>query len=176
LFIKIFEKVDHILERVTYYAIYVSGIITLFMACSTTYGVFTRYVLHRPEHFTYEIAIFCLISSVCLSLAYIQREGRNLRADYFSNRFQLRGQNIILNIFVPLVGLPYVLPLIWKSWQAAWYSLSIAERTYSAWAPPVGPIKLMIPIGMSLLSLILIAQLIQGFINLIKNSYEKMKT
>jgi len=176
LFIKAFHKVDHILERISFYAIYIAGIITLFMACVTTYGVFTRYALHRPEHYTYEIAIFCLISSVCLSLAYIQREGRNLRADYFSNRFKPRGQNIILNIFVPLIALPYLIPLVWTNWEAAWYSLSIGERTYSAWAPPVGPIKLMVPIGMALLSLILIAQLIQGFINLIKNSYEKMKT
>jgi TRAP-type C4-dicarboxylate transport system permease small subunit len=176
LFIKAFEKVDHVLERISYYAIYIAGIITLFMACATTYGVVTRYVLHRPEHYTYEIAIFCLISSVCLSLAYIQREGRNLRADYFSNRFKLKGQNIILNIIVPLIALPYVVPLIWKSWQDAWYSLSIAERTYSAWGPPIGPIKLFIPIGMSLLVLILIAQFIQGIINLTKNSYEKMKT
>jgi TRAP-type C4-dicarboxylate transport system permease small subunit len=176
LFLKAFEKIDHILERVSFYAIFAAGIITLIMATATTYGVFTRYVLHHPEHYTYEISIFCLISSVCLSLAYIQKEGRNLRADYFSNRFQLRGQNVILNIIVPIVGLPYIVPLVWKSWQDAWYSLSIAERTYSAWGPPVGPIKLMVPIGMSLLCLILIAQLIQGIINLVKNSYEKMKT
>ncbi len=173
MFIKIFEKVDRVLERISYCAIYIAGIITLLMAVVTTYGVFTRYALHHPEHFTYEIAIFCLISSVCLSLAYIQREGRNLRADYFSNRFGPRGQNVILNILVPFFALPYLLPLIWKSWQAAWYSLSIGERTYSAWAPPVGPIKLLVPIGMTLLSLILIAQLIRGIINLTKKSEEK---
>jgi TRAP-type C4-dicarboxylate transport system permease small subunit len=176
LFIKAFEKVDRILERISFYAIYVAGIITLIMACVTTFGVFMRYALHRPEHYTYEIGIFCLISSVCLSLAHIQREGRNLRADYFSNRLNLKGQNIILNLIVPLIALLYLIPLIWKSWQDAWYSLSIGERTYSAWGPPIGPIKLFVPIGMALLSLILVAQLIQGIINLIKNSYEKMKT
>lgn len=176
MFIKAFEKVDHVLERVSYYAIYVAGVITLIMACVTTYGVATRYALHRPEHFTYEIGIFCLISSVCLSMAYIQRQGRNLRADYFSNRFGPKGQNILLNIFTPLIALPYLLPLIWKSCQDAWYSLSIGERTYSAWGPPAGPIKLFVPIGAALLSLVLIAELIHGIIALIKNSYEKTAT
>jgi TRAP-type C4-dicarboxylate transport system permease small subunit len=175
-FIKVFEKADRVLERISYYAIYIAGIITLLMACATTFGVVMRYIFRRPEHFTYEISIFCLISSVTLSLAYIQRHGRNLRADYFSNRLSPKGQNIMINIIIPLVALPYILPLIWKSIEAAVYSLSIGERTYSAWAPPVGPIKLMVPIGATLLSLILIAQIIQGIVNIIKNSYEKTET
>jgi len=168
LFGKTLEKIDHIIERICYYAIYVAGGITLLMALATAYGVIMRYAFHRPEHYTYEISIFCLIASVCLSLPYIQRQGRNLRVDFVSNRFSPKVQGALLNIIVPLIALFYLVMLVWKSVGDAWHSLSIGERTYSAWAPPVGPMKLFVPIGAGLLCLVLIFQLIHGLLDLRK--------
>ena len=168
MFKKTVETLDKVLERVVYYAIYVAGIITLLMATATTYGVVMRYVFNRPEHFTYEISVFCLISSVCFAIPYIQREGRNLRVDFVSNRFSPKVQGILLNILVPLIALFYLVPLVEKSWGDAWYSIGINDRTYSAWAPPVGPFKLFVPVGAGLLCLVLISQLIHGILALRK--------
>jgi TRAP-type C4-dicarboxylate transport system permease small subunit len=165
---KAMQTLDHIFERIVYYAIYVACLITLLMALATTYGVIMRYAFNRPEHYTYEIGIFCLISSVALSIPYIQRQGRNLRVDFIANRFSAKVQDAILNIFVPLLALFYLGPLVWKSWGDAWHSLSIGERTYSAWAPPVGPMKLLVPFGAGLLCLVLIFQLIHGVLALKK--------
>jgi len=127
-----------------------------------------RYAFHRPEHYTYEIGILCLISSVALSLPYIQRQSRNLRVDFVSSRFSPRVQGVLLNIFVPLLALFYLVPLVWNSLADASYSLSIGDRTYSAWGPPVGPMKLFVPIGVGLVCLVLIAELIHGLIALKK--------
>jgi TRAP-type C4-dicarboxylate transport system permease small subunit len=168
LFKKAVETLDKILERVAYYAIYVAGIITLLMAMATTYGVVMRYAFNRPEHFTYEISIFCLISSVAFAIPYIQRQGRNLRVDFISNRFSPKVQAALLNIFVPLIALFYLVLLVQQSWKDAWYSIGIGDRTYSAWAPPVGPMKLFVPIGAGLLCLVLILQLIDGLLALRK--------
>jgi TRAP-type C4-dicarboxylate transport system permease small subunit len=99
LFKKSVDKLDHFLERVVYYAIYVGGVITLAMAFVTTYGVFRRYALNNPEPYSYEIGIFCLICSVSLALPYIQRQGRNLRVDFISNRLSPKVQGALLNIF-----------------------------------------------------------------------------
>lgn len=173
MFKKSIDKLDHILERITYYAIYVAGIITLIMAVATTFGVFRRYALNDPEPYTYEIAIFCLISSVALALPYIQKEGRHLRVDFISNHFSPRIQGALLNILVPLIGLFYLVLLVWKSWDDAMYSLMIGARTYSAWAPPIGPMKLFVPIGVGLLCLVLIAQLIHGLLALRKSSRQE---
>jgi TRAP-type C4-dicarboxylate transport system permease small subunit len=152
---------------------YVAGIITLLMALVTTFGVVMRYAFNSPEHFSYEIGIFCLISSVSLALPYIQKQGRNLRVDFVSNSFSPKIQAALLNIFVPLIALFYLVLLVWRSWVDAWYSLSIAERTYSAWAPPVGPMKLLVPIGGGLLCIVLVTQLIHGLVALIKDSTVK---
>jgi TRAP-type C4-dicarboxylate transport system permease small subunit len=164
----VIEKLDHVLERIVYYAIYLAGIITLIMAFATTYGVVLRYAVNSPEHYTYEIGIFCLICSVCLALPYIQKRGRNLRVDFVANHFPPRVQAALPNIVVPLVALFYLVLLVWQSWGDAWHSLSIAERTYSAWAPPVGPMKLIVPVGVGLLCIVLILQLIHGLLTLRK--------
>ena len=165
---KTIQALDNILERVVHYAIYVAGVITLLMALVTTFGVVMRYAFDSPEHYSYEIGIFCLISSVALALSYIQRQGRNLRVDFVSNYFPPKVQAAMLNIFVPLIALFYLILLVWNSWKDAWYSLSIAERTYSAWAPPVGPMKLIIPIGGGLLCIVLLSQIIHGLLDLRK--------
>lgn len=162
------RTLDNIVERVAYFSIYIAGIITLLMAFVTTYGVIMRYVFRNPEHFTYEIGIICLISSVSLSLAYIQRQGRNLRVDFVANFFPLRVQGVILNVFVPLIALFYVVLFVRESLGDALYSLSIGERTYTAWAPPKGPMKLLIPIGVGMLGIVLTAQLIRGLVDLKK--------
>ena len=162
------RTLDNIVERVAYFSIYVAGIITLLMAFVTTYGVVMRYVFRSPEHFSYEIGILCLISSVCLSLAYIQRQGRNLRVDFVANFFPLKVQGAMLNIVVPLIALFYVVLFVRESLGDALYSLSIGERTYTAWAPPKGPMKLLIPIGVGMLGIVLIAQLIRGLVDLKK--------
>jgi TRAP-type C4-dicarboxylate transport system permease small subunit len=168
LFRKAMQTLDNILERVVNYAIFVAGIITLLMAIATTFGVVMRYAFNRPEHYSYEIGIFCLISSVAFAIPYIQKQGRNLRVDFISNRYPPKVQDVLLNILVPLIALFYLVPLVWKSWGDAFYSLGIAERTYSAWGPPVGPMKLFVPIGAGLLCLVLIAQLIHGLLALKK--------
>jgi TRAP-type C4-dicarboxylate transport system permease small subunit len=163
LFYKAMQNLDRIIGQVVYYAMYIAGIITLLMAFVTTYGVFRRYALNSPEPYSYEIGIFCLISSVCLSLAYIQRQDRNLKVDLLSSRVSERWQGVLLNIVVPAIAMVYLFPLIWKSWQDGWHSLQIGERTYSAWGPAVGPIKMLVPFGAALLCMVLIAQLIRGF-------------
>ena len=162
------RTLDNVIERVAYFSIYIAGVITLLMAFVTTYGVIMRYVFRNPEHYSYEIGILCLISSVCLSLAYIQRQGRNLRVDFVANFFPLKVQGIMLNIVVPLIALFYVVLFARESLGDALYSLSIGERTYTAWALPKGPMKLLIPIGAGLLGIVLVAQLIRGLVDLKK--------
>ena len=176
MFRKTIRTLYNISECIVKYAMYIAGFITLLMALVTTFGVVMRYAFHSPEHYSYEIGIFCLISGVSLALPYIQRQGRNLRVDFLSNRFPPKVQAALLNIVVPLVALFYLSMLVWKSWGDAMYSLGIAERTYSAWAPPVGPMKLMVPIGAGLLCIVLISQLIHGLAALKEDKTEEKVT
>lgn len=176
MFKKTMRTLYNISELIVKYAMYIAGFITLLMALVTTFGVVMRYAFKSPEHYSYEIGIFCLISGVALALPYIQRRGRNLRVDFVANRFPPKVQFALLNVVVPLVALAYLIPLVWRSWGDAMYSLGISERTYSAWAPPVGPMKLFVPIGAGLLCIVLIAQLVHAIVALKENNIEEKVT
>jgi len=52
--------------------------------------------------------------------------------------------------------------MVWKGWDAASYSFSINETSYSSWREPLWPVKFTIPIGYGLLFAVLVAQLCKG--------------
>lgn len=170
MFTKVMQTLDHIIERISYFGVYISGVLALLMACLATYGVIRRYAFNNPEKYSYEISIMFLVIGVVFALPYIQRVGRHLRVDFIVNRLPAGAQDILSDIVFPLIALFYVVPLTWKSWENSWYALQIGERSYSAWAPLLGPIKVMVPIGVGLLCLVLLAQLCRRVSSLIKRA------
>lgn len=164
------QTLDHIIERISYFGVYISGVLAVIMACLATYGVIRRYAFNDPEKYSYEISIMFLVTGVVFAIPYIQRVGRHLRVDVISNRFPEGVQDVLLNIVVPILALVYFVPMTWKSWENAWYALQVGERSYSAWAPFLFPIKVTVPIGVGLLCLVLLAQLCRGVSSLIKRA------
>jgi TRAP-type C4-dicarboxylate transport system permease small subunit len=168
LFKKVAQTLDRIIERVSYVFVYISGVMALLMACLATYGVIRRYAFNDPEKYSYEISIMFLLVGVVLALPYIQRVERNIRVDFIVNRLPAGAQVVMLEIVFPLLALFYIVPLTWKSWENSWYALQVGERSYSSWAPLVGPIKVMVPICTGLLCLVLLAQLCRGVNSLVQ--------
>jgi TRAP-type mannitol/chloroaromatic compound transport system permease small subunit len=174
LFKKCMQTLEHIIARVSYASVYISGVMAVLMAFLAAYGVIRRYALDDPEPYSYEISTIFLLAGVVLAIPYIQKVGRHLRVDILSNRFPQGVQTILLNIFVPILAIFYISPMTWQSWENACYSLRIGETTYSAWAPPLFPIKIWVPIGVGLLCIVLFAQLIHG-LYLLKGSITKTR-
>jgi TRAP-type C4-dicarboxylate transport system permease small subunit len=168
LFKKVAQTLDRIIERVSYVFVYISGVMALLMACLATYGVIRRYAFNDPEKYSYEISIMFLLVGVVLALPYIQRVERNIRVDFIVNRLPAGAQVVMLEIVFPLLALFYIVPLTWQSWENSWYALQVGERSYSSWAPLVGPIKVMVPICTGLLCLVLLAQLCRGVNSLVQ--------
>lgn len=156
------QTLDRLIGHVSYICVYISGIIAVIMCFLAFYGVFRRYALSRPEPYSYELSTIFLMVGIVLALPYIQRVGRHLRVDILANRFPETIQVILLNLVVPILALFYLVPMTWKSWDNAWYSLQVGERSFSAWAPPYFPIKVWIPIGIGLLCVVLFAHIIRG--------------
>jgi TRAP-type mannitol/chloroaromatic compound transport system permease small subunit len=159
---KAMQTLDRLIGHVSYICVYISGIIAVIMCFLAFYGVFRRYALNRPEPYSYELSTIFLMVGIVLALPYIQKVGRHLRVDILANHFPETVQVILLNLVVPILALFYLVPMTWKSWDNAWYSLQVGERSFSAWAPPYFPIKVWIPIGIGLLCMVLFANIIRG--------------
>jgi len=159
---------DRGIERASNYGLLVSGILILLMSWLSTYGVARRYLFNSPEPYSYEISTSMLLACVVLSIACLQRQGQHLRADFLFNRFSQGTQTIITDIVGPLVALFYIGIIAWQSWNATLYSFLIHETSQSSWEEPLFPTKLVVPIGMGLLCLVLLAQLSRGVTSILR--------
>ena len=168
MFKRVLQTLDTVTERVSYIFIYISGFLAVVMACLATFGVIKRYVLNDPEPYTYEISTIFLLVGVIFAIPYVQQVRRNLMVDVIANRLPKAVQDILANIVTPLLGLFFLVPMVWKSWEAAFYSLRIGERSPTIWSPYLFPIKITIPIGVALLCFVLLIQLCHGVNSLIQ--------
>jgi len=140
----------------------VAGVMILIMAFCATYGVARRYLLHDPEPYSYEISMMLLLWCFVLSVAAVQDEDRHLRGDFILNRLPRRFRFFISRILSPALAALCGGALAWKGWEAAMFSMAIGERSNSAWAEPLFPIKALVPLGYGALLLVALIQLFTG--------------
>jgi TRAP-type C4-dicarboxylate transport system permease small subunit len=163
---KIIPGIDRIVQYITDKFLVISGALTIIMSLAATYGVGRRYLFHSPEPYSYEISTILLVACVVFALAGLQHQQRHLRVDFITTKLRPSTQLFLSHIFTPIIALFYVLIVMWKSGENAWYSMIIGELSQSVWEEPLFPTKMMVPIGMGLLGLVLIVQLIQGILQL----------
>jgi TRAP-type C4-dicarboxylate transport system permease small subunit len=161
---RIFRFGDSLLERITRLGWWFSGALIVLMAFVTGYGVVMRYIFKNPDPYAYEISYICMLACVVFSIAYTQKLGRHLRIDIFDRFFSKTVRGIILNVVGPAVGLIFCIPLVWKTWEQAWFALQSGQSTGTTGIPTF-PMMISIPIGVGLLCLVLIAQIVRYFVS-----------
>jgi len=163
------DKGDRIISTVIFISrglLAIAGIMILLMAFSATYGVTRRYILHNPEPYSYEISMMLLLWCFVLAVAALQQEERHLRGDFILNRLPKNFRFFVHRILSPALAVLCSCALTWKGWEAAMFSMAIGERSNSAWAEPLFPVKILIPIGYASLFLVAITQLSMGIYSL----------
>jgi TRAP-type mannitol/chloroaromatic compound transport system permease small subunit len=153
---------DYIIDRLSRFFLILSGILTLLMVFTATYGVFRRYAFNSPEPYSYELSTMFLLFSFVLSVACVERYNRHIRVDFVSSRIPKTIEYIILNILAPIAGLFVAGMFTWKGVDVAMFSLKIGEVSSSTWAVPLFPIKIVVPIGYGMLFLVLLSKLYFG--------------
>jgi TRAP-type C4-dicarboxylate transport system permease small subunit len=157
-----FRMLDKVLKKVVNFCVLLSGFMILAMTFVTVYGVVMRYFFRRPEPISYELATMFMLWGFLFAISFVEWRGEHIRADIFVPLMPKGLVTALNRIVAPILALIYVSILTWKGWTAAIYSLSIGERSMSVWQEPLGPIKLMIPLGYGLLTLVIIHGLCHG--------------
>ena len=163
---KVIRAVDSVIERAGNIGLVISGFILVIMVLLATYGVVRRYIFDSPKPYSYELSMVGMLWSFVLAVAALERQRRHIRVDFVSSRLPLKAQDILLNIAAPVLGLFFCFLLAWQGWEVAMFSLSISEVSSSAWAIPLFPVKIVVPIGFGLLGLALLTILIRGVASL----------
>jgi TRAP-type mannitol/chloroaromatic compound transport system permease small subunit len=149
------------------------------MAWIESYGVIKRYAFHSPDPASYELSTMFLLFCGVLAVAGVERLDRHVRNDILSSRFPERMKVIVLQTIFPLMALIFCVVLTWKSVGNALYSLEIGQISQSPWAVPLAPIKFIIPVGYTLLCIVLLGKICRGInnvVNMIKGAKVKTRT
>jgi C4-dicarboxylate transporter, DctQ subunit len=157
-----FRMLDKGLKKIVDFCVLISGVMIICMTFVTVYGVVMRYFFRRPEPISYEIATICMLWGFLLAISFVEWKGEHISADIFTPLMPKSLVRALHRIVGPIIALVYCSILTWKGWTAAIYSLRIGEKSMSVWQEPLGPVKLMIPIGYGLLTLVVIHVLCHG--------------
>jgi TRAP-type mannitol/chloroaromatic compound transport system permease small subunit len=116
------------------------------------YEICARYLFNRPTIWAQEISQMIYGAYVMLLGGYVLQRGGHVNVEILYGRFRPRTKAII-DLFTWLLFFFFCGLILVKGWDMAWDSFKVRETEPTSFAPPVYPIKMMIPLGALLLLL-----------------------
>lgn len=120
-----------------------------------------RYFAGAPKVWTNELAQMLFGVYAVLSGGYVMAQHGHVNVDVLYSLFPSRSRAVI-DICTSTLFFIFVIALLYFGSSLAYESISFWERSQSAWDPPIWPVKLMIPVGATLL-------LLQGIVKLMQD-------
>lgn len=131
------------------------------LALTVFYDVIMRYLFRAPTFWAYETSWMLYSANFLLGLGYALQQGSHVRVDMFLNRFSIKRKLITEMIFLILLEIFCAIAV----WHGSLYAIDAwlwQEGSHlTLWAPPVYPIKTLIPIAFGILGLQSIAEFVR---------------
>ncbi|WP_297797701.1 TRAP transporter small permease subunit [uncultured Marinobacter sp.] len=120
-----------------------------------------RYLFNSPTVWTNELTQMLFGIYAVMSGGYIMAHRGHVNVDLLHSHLPPRGR-AILDILTSVVFFIFTLALLYFGYDMASESIASWETSYSAWNPPIWPVKAAIPLGTGLLVL-------QGIVKLLED-------
>jgi TRAP-type mannitol/chloroaromatic compound transport system permease small subunit len=152
------------IDRITGGAGAIAGWLIVPIIFATAYEVFSRYVLHAPTIWAFEVGYMAMGANFLFGVAYTLREKAHIRIDIFYGHVFSRKVQAVVTLLGYLVLL---LPAAWLLSDALWtYAyqavLTMEKSGQSAWNPIIWPFRMTFFAGFALLLLQGIAETIRA--------------
>jgi TRAP-type mannitol/chloroaromatic compound transport system permease small subunit len=128
----------------------------------TGYEVFVRYMLDDPTSWAFDLSYLMYGAVFYMAGAYTLSRGGHVRADMFYRLWSERTQATVELVLYVIFFFPGILALVYAGWGYGTESLRLREVSVNSPAGmPIWPLKMMIPVGASLMAL-------QGFAEVLR--------
>lgn len=124
----------------------------LFLVGVVLFEISARYLFNRPTIWAHEISQMIYGAYVILLGGYVLQRGGHVNVEILYGKFSPRTRAII-DLFTWLLFFIFCGLILVKGWEMAWDSFKIRETEPTSFAPPIYPIKMMIPLGALLILL-----------------------
>ena len=143
--LKVIDNVNTWVARIVSLAI-------ILIIAATVYEVVMRYLFNAPTDWVFEFNYLTHGPYFLLLGAYTLASGGHVNVDIVYTRFSRRGQAVIDLLTAPIFFF-FVIMMAFYGWRFAMNSVSFRETLSSAWAPPIYPVKMVIPVAAGLMIL-----------------------
>lgn len=141
------------------------GFIALLMILITL-DVLLRWIANRPIKGVNELSELTMLLVVFLTIGFTQLMKSNVSVDLFFTRFPRRMQ-LIVDTFTYLLSLGITVLMLWQSIVYNSYLADINRQSVIL-KVPVAPFQLVMAIGFSVLTIVLLIQLIDSAMKMVK--------
>ena len=154
-------KISRILDVISYWTGYLAGGALLAIMGLTIIEVISRYVIHHPLMLADEFGGYSLVIISFLGFAYTWKERGHIRITFAISRLST-GMSNWLRIVTRIAGLAYVILASKVSYDFIIDAFRRNIRSNSQLMTPLKWPEMAIPVGLTLLALIIIMDIILG--------------
>lgn len=152
-FIKTYVRVvDRFNRRVGIFAMYLIFAMLAILLYSSVSKAF-----HLPANWTLESAQFTMAAYYMLGGAFAMQMGDHVRMDLFYGSWSLR-RRAMVDLVTCLALITYLGFMLYGGISSTTYAIEYKEKSFSAWAPYMAPIKIIMTFGV----LMMLAQAISS--------------
>ncbi|MBS3649954.1 TRAP transporter small permease subunit [Pseudaminobacter sp. 19-2017] len=149
-FVRTVDAINRRIGRFAMYLIFVMGAILL-------YSTLSRVLFGVPVNWVMEMSQFMLSAYYLLGGAYSMQLDAHVRMDLFYGMMKPKTR-AITDSFTIVFVIFYLVVLFWGGISSTEYSITYSQKNYTAWAPVLWPIKVIMTLGIFLMLLQTIAQ------------------
>lgn len=153
LFVRYVDALNYRVGRVAMYLFFVMGAILLASTIS-------RLTLGIPINWALEMSQFLLSAYYILGGAYALQLDQHVRMDLFYGRLSAR-RRAVTDAITILFVIFYLVVLFGGGLSSTNYAIVYGQKNYTAWSPPLWPIKVVMTAGIFLMLLQLISTFIK---------------
>ena len=145
LYVRYVDAINRVLGNVVMF-------LALVMMGVLLFGSLTRYVFNVPFVWIIEMAQFLMAAYYILGGGYSMQLDAHVRMDVIYERWRPRTRACMDSI-TSFFLIFYLVVMMQGGVASSLYSLKYNQTNYSAWAPPMAPIKIIMTVGIALMLL-----------------------
>jgi TRAP-type mannitol/chloroaromatic compound transport system permease small subunit len=145
LYVRHVEAVNRVVGRFAMYLVFVMLGILL-------YSAITRSLFNQSHLWVIEMAQFTMAAYYLLGGGWTLQNNAHVRMDLFYERWTIR-KRAFTDTLTAVCLITYLVVLFYGGWSSTEYAIKYGQKNYSAWAPPMAPIKIIMTTGIFLMLL-----------------------
>ncbi len=150
------------ITRISRFFFNIASLIIFLIVFSMLYEVISRYVFQAPTTWGMELATLLFGPYFLLGGAYLLHMRGHVNLDLLKDRLS-DSQQRMLDIFSFVIIIIFSIIMLVYSLPPAIEAMEYKETSFSAWNPPIWPVKFAIPVSVLLLGLQSLAEMLQVF-------------